>query len=261
MKVIAEVGSNIKSYEDCVHSIKEARRAGANYVKFQCLSEFDLYGEGSKEYRPFRIEWLAPLHQVAIDNEIEFMCTGFSVEGYKAIDPFVNVHKIASAEITALDLVETVASFKKPVVLSTGGADLEQIKVALHLLEKCPVTIMHCVPKYPAKIVNFKYIDYFKNTFSNGYSYGFSDHTIDIFSNPVTALEKGCSLIEKHVNFLEYTDTPDANHALNFQELSIMIRFLKNEEVSYKEVDEYLHKDMREKWQRRLINGKYLRPR
>ena len=261
MRVIAEVGSNIKSYEDCVYSIKKAREAGANFVKFQCISEFDLYGEGSKEYRPFRIEWLAPLHQVAIENEIEFMCTGFSVDTYKAIDPFVNVHKIASAEITAIDLLWTVASFRKPVLLSTGGASIDQIKFAIKVLKECPITLLYCVPMYPAKVILLLMIDRLKYVFGENLSYGYSDHSIDVLNIPTLAKAYGCSIIEKHVNFLEYSDTPDSQHALNFTELLFMVRDIKGENISVTEIDSYINKDMIKKWQRRLINGRYLRPK
>lgn len=262
MKIIAEIGSNIKSYDDCVNSIKYARKAGANMVKFQLLSEFDLYGEGSKDYRPFRIEWLAPLHQVAQDNEIEFMCTGFSIEGYKAIDPFVERHKIASAEITAIDLLETVASFKKPVLLSTGGASVEQIHEAILALDGCPITLMACVPKYPAKMISPSYLDIFKDNFGGRLiSFGYSDHSADAVIWPMHFISEGASIIEKHANFLEYIDTPDALHSLNFQEFNFMARTLRGENIAPEEIHEYNSKEMREKWQRRLINGKYLRPK
>jgi Sialic acid synthase len=231
MKIIAEIGSNIKSYEDCVNSIKYARKAGANIVKFQLLSEFDLYGEGSKDYRPFRLEWLAPLHQVAVDNEIEFMCTGFSVDGYKAINPFVERHKVASAEITAMDLLETVASFKKPVLLSTGGASVEQIHDAICALDDCPITLMACVPKYPAKVMSPFYIKFLKDAFEGliHISFGYSDHTTDCISWPDFYAKYGASIIEKHANFLDYTDTPDAPHSLNFEEFNFMTRTFKGE--------------------------------
>lgn len=261
MKIIAEIGSNIKSFEDCIYSIEKARESGANIVKFQLLSKFDLYGEGSKEYSPFKIEWLEPLYKIAKQNEIEFMCTGFSVEGYKAINPFVNRHKIASAEVTAIDLLEAVASFKKPIVLSTGGATLDQIQSALYILKGCPVTIMYCVPKYPAKVVSLGCIERMREIYGPFYSYGYSDHTIDAIYLPLLFKNEGIVLLEKHVNFLNYSDTPDSIHALNFQEFSIMTRIIRGENISSDEVDNYNNKEMRDKWQRRIINGNYLRPK
>jgi len=262
MKIIAEIGSNIKSYDDCVNSIKLARKAGANIVKFQLLSEFDLYGEGSKDYRPFRIEWLAPLHQVAQENEIEFMCTGFSVDGYKAIDPFVERHKIASAEITAIDLLETVASFKKPVVLSTGGANINQIHEAMIKLDCCPITLMACIPKYPAKLNAVEYLLLLKNGISReDLNFGYSDHSCDALVIPHGFSKQNISLFEKHANFLEYDDTPDSIHSLNFEEFSFMTRILRGEGITFGEILNYNSKEMIEKWQRRLINGKYLRPK
>lgn len=258
MKVIAEVGSNIKSFKDCVYSIEQSRLAGANIVKFQLLSRFDLYGEGSKEYCPLKKDWIPDLKNIADQNEIEFMCTGFSPEIYDYLNPFVKIHKIASAEITDLDILNKVASFKKPVILSTGGAKYAQIQQALDILKPCSVIIMYCVPQYPAKIISMDAFEVLKN-FGNNYSYGYSDHSIDACIIPKMFKDAGATIIEKHVNFLEYCDTPDAHHALNFKELSLMCRILKDEVISLVDIDKLNNSQMREEWQRRLIKGKYLR--
>lgn len=263
MKVIAEVGSNIKSYADAEYSICKAREAGANYVKFQCYSEFDLYGEGSKDYKIFDPEWLPRLKEVSDKSEIGFMCTGFSPEMYDIIDPHVDIHKIASAEITDLNILFKVASLGKPIVLSTGGASIMQISEALNIVKICPVTIMYCVPKYPSKYIDFEMLPILKSSFGNNYSYGYSDHSIDIGIIPIIASQFPCSMLEKHVNFLCYTDTGDCQHALNFEEFSMMIRVLKGEAISMADIDKLNNQDMIIKWQRQYdqSSGRFYRPR
>lgn len=263
MKVIAEVGSNIKSYSDAEYSICKAREAGANYVKFQCYSEQDLYGTGSSTYEPFKPEWIKRLKEVADKTEIGFMCTGFSPGMYALINLYVDTHKVASAEITDLNILSTIATFKKPVVLSTGGASIPQIQTALEILKGCPVTIMYCVPKYPAKYIDFEMLPILKSTFGNDYSYGYSDHSIDIGIIPVIASQFPCTILEKHVNFLDYTDTPDCQHSLNFEELSMMIRVLKGEEISLADIDKLNNVEMATKHQRvlNIETGKYKRPK
>ncbi len=226
IKVIAEVGSNIKNFGDCMRSAIMAKEAGADIVKFQYFTGADLYGplyDGARDLI-FEIE---PVASLCERQGIEFMCTAFSPDNYKLINPFVRRHKVASSEITALDILETVNSFRKPVILSCGGADHFQIRAALLMLRNVPVTLLYCEVAYPAKIVDLRNIDYLKSKFGQTCAVGYSDHSIDVLEIPKRAQKKGATIIEKHVNFCGYTDTPDAPHSLNFEEFKIMVRHLK----------------------------------
>jgi N,N'-diacetyllegionaminate synthase len=155
MEVIAEVGSNFKTHDDCMRSVMAARRAGADAVKFQLFTGQDLFGPTYAGDRGCFVS-VPELAKEAEFQGIEFMCTAFSPDGYRSIDPYVRRHKVASSEITDLSILEAVNSLKKPVILSTGGAGGDDIDRALNALKDVPVTILYCVVEYPARIVDFR---------------------------------------------------------------------------------------------------------
>lgn len=252
MKIIAEVGSNIKSYEDSIKCCTMAKGAGADYVKFQCFSKHDLYGEGSKAYTSFQLDWFEGVKGHCDEIKIEFMCTGFDSEVYEIIDAYVSTHKIASSEITDMHILDKVNSFGKPIFLSTGGATNEQIKEALDKLKDCKVTIFYCEPSYPAKIINFQRLLDLRSVFGLSYDYGYSDHSIDVLYIPSISKVNGSTVLEKHVNFLDYKDTPDAGHSLNFFEFKMMCYKIKNKPLDY--FKSYVS-------HRVFSNGKYVRPK
>lgn len=225
MLVIAEVGSNWKTHQDCIQSIRAAKAAGAGAVKFQWYTNECLYGaEGDRNLTPD----IPALAKECEKAKIEFMCTAFSPKGYDLVDPYVKRHKVASSEITAVDILDKVNSFKKPVILSTGGAFNDEITRAVLMLRNVPVTLLYCEVEYPARFANFGRFLSFRKYFP-GCDYGYSDHTIDVIRAPLEAKQKGASVIEKHVNFTDHTDTPDAGHSLSGEEFSIMVQALKGE--------------------------------
>jgi sialic acid synthase SpsE len=228
LQVIAEVGSNIKDHDDCIRSVLAAKASGADVVKFQYYTGQDLFGPlyGGNNGLIVNVEQIS---EECAWQGIEFMCTAFSPAGYRMIDPYVKRHKVASSEITALDILSTVNSFGKPVILSTGGATHDEIAEALLVLRNVPVTILYCEVAYPARIVDFRHFDNLKDRFGEVCEIGYSDHTIDVLTIPGVAKARGATVIEKHVNFAGHTDTPDAGHSISGPELSMMVRYLKNE--------------------------------
>lgn len=257
MKIVAEVGSNWKSLSDILYSIRVAKDTGADAVKFQLFTNKEMYQDipdlkiGQTPY--LDPEWLTSMSSYAKGIGIEFMCTAFSAQGYDIIDSHVETHKIASAEITDNNILDKVNSFKKPVYLSTGGADMSQIKNALDRLKSCHVTIFYCVTEYPAKLVDFRHVDKFVTAFKRGYDYGYSDHSIDVLNIPRLAKYHGCSVIEKHVNFTEHKDTDDAPHALNAHEFALMVRSIHGDHIDVKDTLRGCY------WQRKAIGDNFYR--
>lgn len=266
MKVICEIGSNWSSLNDCHLSIQKAKDCGADFVKFQLFTTNSLFGPHEK----FNIDlvgktpylhphWIPHLSKQAKDIGIEFMCSAFSPREYEMVNPFVNYHKIASAELTDINILRMVNSFKKPVFLSTGGSDLEDIKCALQYLRDCEVTVMYCVAEYPAKIIDFKYFKKMQFTLGDGYDYGYSDHSMDILNIPVLARDQGATVIEKHVNFSSSNDTADAPHSLSGEGLALLIANLRGSLTS-DEIFEASNKDMRSMWRRKFVATQAIKP-
>jgi sialic acid synthase SpsE len=157
------------------------------------------------------------------------MCTAFSPLKYVAINRFVERHKIASSEITDLNIVETVNSFMKPVLLSTGGATYEEIDQALGLLGNCAVTLLYCVAEYPANVIDFRHMREIRGKYGNVCKIGYSDHSTDVLNIPMMAKIHNATVIEKHVNFCGYADTPDAPTSLSGEQFAMMVKHLRND--------------------------------
>lgn len=254
MRIVAEIGSNWKSLSDILESCKKASEIDVDVVKLQLFNRSEMY-LGNRDVKtgitPYlNPDWLQSISAYCNKLDIEFMCTAFSPEGYKLVNKYVNIHKVASAEITDLDILSTLNAFKKPVYLSTGGASLEQVKVALEVLKNCKVTIFYCVTEYPAKVVDFRHLTKLVETFKRTYEYGYSDHSIDVLNIPKIAMYHGASVLEKHVNFTEHTDTDDAPHALNLKECGLMVKSLRGDDISLYETKEKCS------WQRKPFNVK-----
>jgi sialic acid synthase SpsE len=249
--IIAEIGSNWRTFDDCKDSIAKAKACGADAVKFQAFTAEALYGvraidpaqtievfdhisvtDGAltveEDYRGrLPLEWLPKLKAKADVCGIEFMCSAFSPELVAAVDPFVNVHKIASAELTHVRILEAVRKTGKPVILSTGASGERDIEQALTYLKGSPVILMYCVASYPARAVDLRAIEALRVRF--GSPVGFSDHTTDVLEIPYRATSLyGACVIEKHVDFVG-GDTPDHGHSLTCDQFMLMVKSIRSE--------------------------------
>lgn len=272
--IVCEVGSNWRDFEDVKNSIGLAKNCGADAVKFQFFTQKDLYGfnidsqPGIPPY--FHHGWLSGLKQKADAFGIELMCSAFSVDGLKAIDPYVNIHKVASSENNHVRMLEKLRELGKPVLMSTGGSsyadiaksmcllhgiDLKTSEVVekiryekpLHVLfyKKDMVIPLYCVSDYPARRVNLKNIEKLKDIYNIA---GYSDHTTDVLEVPYCAANIcGACVIEKHVNFFD-VNSADSPHSINTDEFKAMCSKIKGQSFS-----ESGQTDMITKHNRRLI--------
>ncbi len=230
--IIAEVGSNWATFEDCKTSIAMAKNCGADAVKFQAFSCQALYGferRHSMDYEGLAgvlpIEWLPKLKEKADACGIEFMCTAFSPELIEAVDPFVNIHKNASAELTHVRMLQTYSRIGKPVILSTGGHWEYDVRRALEVLGSTPTILMYCVAAYPARLVELDTIGWMRSLYRK--LIGFSDHTTDVLVIPRAAIvEHSACVIEKHVNFAG-VQSPDSPHSLDTGEFMAMVKNIR----------------------------------
>lgn len=261
MKIICEIGSNWRTFEDCTMSIDKAKECGADIVKFQAFSPEELYGPNAG----FMIDlmaysmpkwWVPSLASYADKVGIEFMCTAFSVMGYKEIDPYVKRHKVASSEMVDFRLLDYLNTTGKHVLLSTAGASiageimpaLEHLKdLWLHPTENL-VTLMHCVGDYPACTHDEDKMTSLMSIHST--SFGYSDHTIEIepWSYP------GIDWYEKHVSFIN-GDTPDSGHSLNEAQFKHFVARARGRNSTY-----VCNQDMNKLYRRRVVATKDIIP-
>lgn len=223
--VIAEVGSNFKTKQDCIDAIGAAIACDADAVKFQLFSHRELYGYDGHCSHELDPSWLPDLAE-ACGQEIEFMCTAFSPEGVAVIDPYVQRHKVASSDMEYTDLLDRMRETEKPLILSTGGHTLEEVAEVVSYLSGVDLTLLYCESSYPSTRHNLNRINLLKTL---GYPVGFSDHSLDVVWAPLSAVQGfGVHIIEKHFNPLAYTDTPDAPHALSTPDFFMMVSALRD---------------------------------
>ena len=228
--IIAEIGSNWRDLDDCIESIKVAKDAGADAVKFQLFNWQSLYGIDKKmapswydKAYELQVDWLPNLRQSCDQQRIQLMVSAFGSDLAEKVDQYVHCHKIASSEITNVELLETVAGFGKPVFLSTGGASSAKIELALGILEGNSVVLNYCVGAYPAHGS-----DLFKlgKLAEYGHPVGFSDHSNDFIYLPRAAVENhGAVAIEKHLTCIR-ANTPDSAHSLRPDQFKTMCEVL-----------------------------------
>lgn len=228
--IIAEVGSNFRSLEDCILSISKAKACGADAVKFQHFGVQDLYGPRLDWEQPVPLPkiptmWLPQLKEKADAVGIDLMCTAFSPRGVAAVDPYVSAHKVASSELTYPQQLEAVKACGKPILMSVGASSKYDIQQAMGVLRGGPqVCLLYCVAAYPARMSNLFFLEDLKQF---GVPIGLSDHSREVVYPPLSAVRHfGAVVVEKHVNFVGATDTPDAPHSLNETEFKLMCDYL-----------------------------------
>ena len=255
--IIAEAGSNWKcgSYEDDIECAKKlieiASKSGCDAIKFQTFRPETLYvkNAGSSDYlskqgmrsgineifenlsMPY--EMIPELAAYCIKKEIKFMSTPFSVEDAKQVDPYVEIHKVASYENNHVRLLEFLAETKKPTFVSTGATTYEEIDFLIDIFKKNnSLRLMQCTAKYPCPVddLNLSVIPHLNSKYD--IPVGFSDHSIDPIIAPVMAVAYGAIAIEKHFTLNKASPGPDHSFALDPNELSLMVQSIRKAERS-----------------------------
>lgn len=239
--MIAEVGSNHNGdMKLAVKMIQEAKRCGADAVKFQSWSPGTLVSNGEFARNPEWIDfsdkkrhfgslremceryWLRPeqhkmLARICREERVDFLSSVFSEEEVHLCDDIgVWAHKVASMDVNYIDLLKSVGQSKKPVLLSTGMSTMDEIARARAVLMDagCPqVYLMHCVSVYPtpSDIRNIRMVDALRYNFYPN-PVGLSDHS-DSFISAVMAVTLGAVIIEKH--FTLDHDLPGWDHHIS----------------------------------------------
>ena len=155
-----------------------------------------------------------------------YISTPFSIDSAIKLNELnVKIFKIGSGEFNNIPLIEKIAKFKKPMILSTGMNDLKSIKETVLVLKKNKVhfSLLHCVSEYPAQYRNLKldFINTLKKNFDK-ITIGYSDHSNSIFPC-IIAMAKGAEIIEKHFTDTKKRKGPDIICSMDPEELKSLI--------------------------------------
>ena len=249
--VIAEAGSNHNgNLEQAKRLIDVAVEAGADAVKFQLFRASKLYPKnaGQSDYlkldesiydimtaMEMPYEWLPKLAEHCRQSEIIFMASAFDQESVDQLDPYVSAYKIASYEMTHLPLVRYIAGKGKPVIISTGTASLEEVAETVEVFFETgnrDLMLMQCTASYPAPVesLNLRAITTLRDAFQ--VPVGFSDHSLSPVVGPLAAVVLGTDLVEKHFTLSTQLPGPDHAFSLEPDELTLMIRSIREVELS-----------------------------
>ena len=256
--IIAEAGVNHNGdFENAKKLILAAANAGADYVKFQTFKADKLVSKDAQkaEYQKANLKedgdsqydmlkklemseaWHYELIKYANECGIKFLSTGFDEDSIDFLDSLnIDLFKVPSGEITNKPYLEHIAKKGKPIVISTGMSNLQEIKNAVEVLQnhqiaKNNITILHCNTEYPTPMQDVNLLA--MNTIQNelGVQVGYSDHTLGI-EVPIAAVALGAVLIEKHFTLDRNMVGPDHLASLTPNELKQMVTSIRNIELA-----------------------------
>ena len=259
--IIAELSANHNgSITTAIETIRAAKRAGADCIKLQTFTADTITLDSKKEdfkivqgtlwdgqylhdlyktaYTPW--EWHKKLMGVAKEEGLICFSSPFDPTAVTFLETLnVPAYKIASFEITDIPLIELVASKGKPVIISTGIAELEDIELALDACKRLgnnDVVLLKCTSSYPAPIeeANMCMVKDLAERY-NVIS-GLSDHTIGS-TVPVVATALGAKIIEKHFILDRSIGGADASFSMNEAEFTDMVTAVREAENAIGVVD------------------------
>jgi sialic acid synthase SpsE len=251
--IIAEAGVNHEgSMKLAKRLVKEAKEGGADAIKFQSYKAETLASKDSpaywdttkeptqsqyelfKKHDSFWKEEMQELKNYCDEIDIEFLSTPFDVESASFLNEMMDVFKISSSDITNKPFIEYMCSFGKPILLSTGASNLEEVKEAVSWINafNLPLSLMHCVLNYPTpdENANLGMIAGLKKEFPDNII-GYSDHTLPKEMKVCEmATMLGAVIIEKHFTHDKSLTGNDHYHAMDKEDLN---KFKANLETTF----------------------------
>jgi N-acetylneuraminate synthase len=243
--VIAEMSANHNgNIESAFQIIEEAKKAGADAVKMQTytpdtitiksdLPDFRLNNglwAGRTLYELYEWahtpwDWHKPLFDHAHKIGITIFSSPFDNTAVDLLEDLnAPAYKIASFEAIDLSLIKYVAATGKPMIISTGLADIEEIQNAVDAARSggCKeVSVLHCVSGYPAPAADYNLRTIADMASRFGLVTGLSDHTIDN-TTAITSVAMGASIIEKHFTLNRQGGGPDDSFSIEPHELKAL---------------------------------------
>ena len=252
--VIAELSANRNhNFDLAVKTIEAMAKSGADAVKIQTytpdslvmdvdneyfgpikdglwkgIKRYDLYKEGMLPY-----EWQPKLQKVATDLGLDFFSTPFDLVGVDFLETMnMPIYKIASFEINDIPLIRYVAKKHKPMIISTGVADLDDIQLALDTCYKegnYDISLLKCTSEYPATYEQANLLTIPDMIHRFGIPVGVSDHTMGSLV-PVVAVSLGATIVEKHFILSRTNGGPDSAFSMEPNEFREMVDSIRNVE-------------------------------
>ncbi len=240
--VIAEIGINHEgSIKKAKKMVDDAARVGCECVKFQShviddemvLEAKNVIPGNSKEsiFTIMKRCALSESDEIKLKKYVEqkgmiYLCTPFSRAAVDRLEKMnVKVFKIGSGECNNYPLIEHIAKFKKPIILSTGMNNIRSIKKSVNILEnnKIPYVLLNCTSIYPTpyKKVRLGAIKDLKKNFPKAVL-GLSDHSLGIYTS-LGAIALGASVIEKHFTSNKKWKGPDISISISPRQLKDLI--------------------------------------
>lgn len=259
--IVAELSANHNhNYDLAAKTIEAMAKAGADAVKFQTFKPLsftmdadtedfgprktglwkgwrpcELYKQGSLPY-----EWQPKLQKIANDLGMVCFSTPFDNEAVDFMEEMkMPIYKIASFEITDVNLIRYAASKHKPMIMSTGVAEIEDIELALKVCREegnNDITLLKCTSDYPASLekANLLTIPDMKERF--GVKVGLSDHSMTN-TIPMAAVAMGATVVEKHFILDRALGGIDSAFSLNPEEFASMVKAVREVETALGKVN------------------------
>lgn len=262
--IIAELSANHNgSIENALAHVKAAKQAGADAIKLQTYTAdtitidaktddfrlkqgtiwdgkylHELYKEA---YTPW--EWHQQIFEAAKTEGLICFSSPFDFTAVDLLEKLdAPAYKIASFEITDIPLIEYTASKGKPIIISTGIAEEEDIQLAVDACRRVgnhEIVLLKCTSSYPAPFNEANMVMIPEMAARFGVLTGLSDHTMGI-TVPVVATALGAKVIEKHFIIDRSIGGPDASFSLNIEEFTAMVKAVREAEQATGRVDYHL---------------------
>ena len=219
---------------------------------------YEVYKDAS-----INLEWTKKLKKACDDCGIIFFTSPYDLDLVDYVNKYVPAYKIGSGDITYLEIIEKIASKKKPVILATGASTLKDVDRAIKVILKknSDICLMQCNTNYTAEKKNFNYINLnVLKTFAKKYPkiiLGLSDHTIG-HATVLGAIALGARMVEKHFTDKNNGEGPDHKFSMNPRSWKEMIERSRELENSLGSGEKIIEKNENETviLQRRAIRTK-----
>lgn len=249
--IVAELSANHnQDYDLAVRTIKVAKEAGADAIKFQTYKPESLTIDADtkyfapktegiwKGYTPYKLyeeahtpwEWQPKLKKIAEKEGLICFSSPFDYASVDFLEEMnVPAYKIASFEITDIPLIKYTASKMKPIIISTGIATLCDIEAAVNACREVgnnDIAILKCTSSYPAPYdeINLNTIPEIPKIFNT--LVGLSDHTMGL-TVPIAAVSLGACIIEKHFILDRKLGGPDSSFSMEPEEFKQMVESIR----------------------------------